>query len=80
MIDIDRLEFAVKCPNCDFATKIFYRDARLRDVFICRGCKSNIQLNDHMNECRKVRKQLAAAMQELEDSFTKLNTKITLRL
>lgn len=80
MIDIDRFEFEVECPNCDFATKIFFRDARLRDVFICRGCKANIQLNDHMNECRKGHKQVAAAMQELEDTLSKLNTTITLRL
>lgn len=79
MIDLDRCEFEVACPNCNFATKIFYRDARLRDVLICRGCKANIQLDDHMNECRKARRQFNAAMQELEDALANLNTTITLR-
>lgn len=79
MIDLDRLEFEVECPKCSFATKIFYRDARLRDVFICRGCKANIQLDDHMNECRKVRRQFQAAMRELEDAISKLNTTITIK-
>lgn len=64
---------------CNFATKIFYRDARLRDVLICRGCKANIQLDDHMNECRKARRQFHTAMQELEDAIAKLNN-ITIRL
>ncbi len=79
MIDLDRYEFEVECPTCNFATKIFYRDARLRDVLICRGCKANIQLDDHMNECRKARRQFNAAMQELEDALANLNTTITLR-
>lgn len=79
MIDLDRFEFVVECPKCSFTTKIFYRDARLRDVLICRGCKANIQLDDHMNECRKARRQFNAAMQELKDALAKLNTTITLR-
>jgi len=79
VIDLDRCEFEVECPTCNFATKIFYRDARLRDVLICRGCKANIQLDDHMNECRKARRQFNAAMQELEDALANLNTTITLR-
>lgn len=79
MIDIDRFEFEVKCPRCSFATKIFYRDARLRDVLICRGCKANIQLDDRMNECRKAKRQINAAMQELENALASLNKTITLR-
>ncbi|WP_088139726.1 hypothetical protein [Achromobacter xylosoxidans] len=79
MIDLDRFEFAVECPRCSFATTIFYRDARLRDVLICRGCKANIQLDDHMNECRKARRQFNSAMQELEATFAKLKN-ITIRL
>lgn len=81
MIDLDRFNFEVECPKCSFATRILYRDARLRDVVICRGCKANIQLDDHMNECRKARRQVRAAMQELEVTIAKLNnTTVTLRL
>jgi len=79
VIDLDRFEFEVECPKCSFATKIFYRDARLRDVLICRGCKANVQLDDHMNECRKARRQFHTAMQELEETIAKLNN-ITIRL
>lgn len=49
MIDLDRFEFEIECPNCRFSTKIRYRDVCLRDVLICRVCKANIQLDDHMN-------------------------------
>ena len=80
MIDIDRFKFEVECPKCNFATIILYRDARLRDVLICRGCKANIQLDDHMNQCRKARKQFSSAMRELEQALSKLSTTITIRL
>lgn len=79
MIDLDRFEFEIECPNCDFSTKILYRDARLRDVLICRGCKANIQLDDHMNECRKARRQVAEAIRDLEAQFTALSKTTTLR-
>lgn len=80
MIDIDRASFDVECPQCSFTTKIFYRDARLRDVMICRGCKANIQLDDHMNECRKVRKQVASAIADLERTVATLNKTIRITL
>lgn len=80
MIDLDRIELDIECPKCKFVSKIFYRDARLRDVIICRGCKVNIQLDDHMNECRKVRRQLNEAMEELTNALSQLNKTITLRL
>lgn len=79
MINLDRFEFEVMCPQCSFATKILYRDARLRDVLICRGCKASIQLDDGMNECRKAKRQINAAIQELEDTLASLNKTITLR-
>ncbi|WP_416047198.1 hypothetical protein [Cupriavidus basilensis] len=78
-MDLDRIEIEIECPRCSFFAKILYRDARLRDVIICRGCKGNIQLDDHMNACRKAKRQVAAAFQELEDAFAKLNKAITLR-
>lgn len=79
MIELDRFEFEVECPRCSFATRIFYRDARLRDILICRGCKTSIQLDDHMNECRKARRQFNAALEELQDTIKQLNKTITLR-
>lgn len=48
-INIDKFEVEVDCPRCGFANPIWLRQARLRDVVICRGCKANIQLDDSMN-------------------------------
>jgi len=72
--NLDKFEFDVKCPRCQFIVKILYRDARLREVLICRGCKSNIQLDDSMNECRKARRQVNEAMAALNSEFSKLNS------
>jgi len=32
MLKIDRFNFEIECPRCEFATRIQYRDARRRDV------------------------------------------------
>ena len=80
MFDLDRHQFDVACPSCPFYTRIFYRDARLRDVVICRGCKQNIQLDDHMNECRKARDELNKALRELEATLAGFGGKLTIRV
>jgi len=76
MIDLDNQTIEFVCPHCGFYNAIFFKQARLRDVVICRGCKSNIQLDDQMNECRKAEQSVRKAMQELEKSLKNVNTKI----
>lgn len=78
MLDLDRIQFEVACPRCRFTNRIFYRNARLRDVVICRGCNRGIRLDDHMNECRKARTQFNNALRELEKAISGLN--ITIKL
>ena len=53
MINLDNETIEFPCPYCGFYNAIFFKQARLRDVVICRGCKFNIHLDDQMNECRK---------------------------
>lgn len=79
MISLDRAAVDISCPRCRFQNSIFYRQARLRDVIICRGCKTNIRLDDHMNECRKARRQLNRALAELEQVLASFNKTITIR-
>ena len=69
MFDLDCVKFDVPCPRCRFTTQIFYRNARLRDVLICRGHKTKIQLHKSMNEFRAARRQFAAAIAELKQSM-----------
>ena len=79
MFDLDRLTLDLDCPNCGFMTPAFYRQARLRAPLICRGCHCTIQLDDHMNECRKAREAVARAMAELEATIAGFNKTFTIR-
>ena len=63
---VDGAEIHVECPRCGFANPVWLRQVRLRDVVICRGCKCNIQLEDHMNTFRKAREDLARQIRELQ--------------
>jgi hypothetical protein len=80
MINLDRVKLEIPCPKCQFLNGIRYRDARLRGVLICRGCKSNIRLDDNMNECRKARRSVRAAFAELEKALGALSGNFTIKL
>ena len=69
MIEIGDYEVEIHCPRCDFHNPIFIKQARLRDVVICRGCKNNIQLDDHMNQVRKVERDVKKQFEQLFDSL-----------
>lgn len=75
---LDNVSVSVACPICEFQNPFTIRQARWRDMIICRGCKANIQLDDQMNECRKAVRQVTRAIQEFQESFKKLNLKITI--
>ena len=72
-IDIDRFEVEVDCPRCGFAKPIWLRQARLRDVIICRGCKANIQLDDSMNTVRKAYQSIRRTMRGLRETIERIN-------
>lgn len=76
MIDLDKEHFDFQCPQCSFYNEIYFKQARLMDTIICRGCKANIRLNDQMNECRKVQRSFRRAFQKLETSLKDLSIKI----
>ena len=76
MINLNNQTIEFPCPRCGFHNTISFKQVRLRDVIICRGCKSNVQLDDWMNECRKAERTVRKAMQELEKNLKNLNVKI----
>jgi hypothetical protein len=75
---LDNVSVSASCPRCDFQNPFTVRQARWRDVIICRGCKVNIHLDDQMNECRKAVRSLSRAINELQSSFNKLNLTINI--
>lgn len=76
MFNIDNEHIEFSCPECGFYNIIFFKQARLREVVICRGCKSNIYLDDQMNECRKAKWVISKALQKLERSLKNISIKI----
>ncbi len=77
---IDNAPVSVACPVCEFHNTFTIKQARLREMIICRGCKANIQIDDDMNECRKVTRQIERAMAEFEDSLKNLNLTLKIKL
>ena len=75
---IDRFTVSTACPRCHFENPFTFKQARLQDVIICRGCKSNIQLHDQMNECKKAARSIERTMQEFVDTLNGL--KLTIEL
>ncbi len=65
MLDLDRQPIQFPCPRCGFYNGARLKQVRLRDVVICRGCKSNIQLDDHMNSYRRARRSIERALGDL---------------
>jgi phage FluMu protein Com len=78
MVDIGDYQIEIQCPRCDFYNPIFIKQARLRDVVICRGCKNNIQLDDHMNQVRKAERDVKKQFEQLFDSLGDITIKISL--
>ena len=76
MINFEKYEINIPCPNCSFYNPIFLKQARLRDVIICRGCKINIRLEDQMNETRKAIRCLHRSLNELQETLDDINRKI----
>ncbi len=72
-INIDKVEVEVDCPRCGFANPIWLRQARLRDVVICRGCKANVQLDDSMNTVRKAYQSIRRSMRDLRETIERIN-------
>ena len=69
MLNIDYSTIEIACPKCQFITPVSIRQIRLRDVVICRGCKRNLQLEDHLNSVRAAQRSISHALQDLEDAL-----------
>lgn len=75
---LDSTVISTPCPLCDFENHFTFKQARLRDVIICRGCKANIQLDDQMNECKNAVRRTGRMMSELQNSLNNMNINIEL--
>lgn len=78
VIDLDSIRVEVDCPECSFSNPVTIGQVRLRRTVICRGCHSNLDLQDSLNTVRKVRAMMRRASGDLEGLVN--STTITLEL
>ncbi len=69
---LDAAELDIPCPRCRFFNEVTIKQVRTRDVVICRGCKSNLRLDDHMNQVRVAERQLRESISALTGSLGSL--------
>ncbi len=72
-INPDRFEVEIDCPKCGFSNPVWFKQARMRDVIICRGCKANIQLDDGMNTVRKSYRNIRRQMRRFREQIRNFN-------
>lgn len=77
-MELSGYSFDFRCPRCGFYNPATLRQVRIRAVVICRGCKSNVHLNDRMNECRMAFRKVQALVRQLDESLGRLNIEIRL--
>jgi len=72
-MNIDSCELEIECPQCSFYNPIWIKQARLRDTIICRGCKSNIRLDDSMNTVRKAHRRILEQFNKIKRQIEGIN-------
>ena len=80
MLNIDSLSTDSTCPRCGFYNEFMFKQVRIRDVIICRGCHANIRLDDHVNSFRKARASISSALGDLENTLKSLEGVIKIEL
>lgn len=79
MFDLGKQSVTVECPACHFTGQVTIKQVQIRDVVICRGCKGNIQLEDHLGTTEKAMRDLRRAIRQLQDQLAGMG-RITIRL
>lgn len=72
MVDFDKASVEIACPNCGFYLDVTVREIRLQDVLICRGCKTNIRLQDHMGTMAVAHRELQSSLDSLAATLSRL--------
>lgn len=52
-INFDKDEIEIECPQCRLETWVSFGEIMRNDFTICRGCHSNIILEDHLGGFKK---------------------------
>lgn len=64
--NFDRHEIEIDCPICKLGNWAKLGEIRRRDYLICRGCYSNILLEDHLGGVQKFINQMNNMFKEFK--------------
>jgi transposase-like protein len=56
--ELDRRVIDVPCPRCELETPVQLGEIRRGDIIICRGCHSNVRLEDELGGMHRARVRL----------------------
>ncbi len=72
MFNLDKYRVDITCPKCKFLNKVSLKQVRISDVVICRGCKTNIKLEDHQHSVLKANREVHRAFNAIFDGLSKI--------
>jgi len=75
---LDKEEIEISCPKCGFFNYVFFKQIKLNNVIICRGCKINLRLDDYLGECASAERKIKRELRDLENSLKGFS--VTLKL
>jgi len=56
--NFDRKEIEIDCPACRLGSWVKLGEIKRRDYLVCRGCHSNIHLQDHSAGVQRITKKI----------------------
>jgi transposase-like protein len=52
--DMDKKEVEIECPVCKLQNWVRLGEIRRREYLVCRGCHTNILLEDHLGSVQRI--------------------------
>lgn len=80
MINLDKNTIEATCQICGFWNSFTVKEARLDSVIICRGCKANVQLRDHMGTVKRAERSFRRSIRHFQNAVKSANRTLTIRL
>jgi len=63
--EFDKIPIEVPCPICELHTWVTLGSIRRRDFAICRGCHTNILLEDHLGSVHRTIKNIEGVFKDI---------------
>ena len=64
MPDFSRHEIEIDCPLCELHNWVTFGQVQRREFLICRGCHSNIFLEDHLGSVQRSIKNIENTLKQ----------------